>query len=93
MFMLTPPTIVWLTVLLQVTGLVTLVVMRLACTRQHQACCQSLFFVTLLALGVLTVLAVGVGESTWMASGTSLSATAVAATLDFRGDRRADTSY
>lgn len=69
------------------TGLACMIGIALCRNPKRQAHCHHVFFLALVALGFVTLLAVGADSGIWMGPGTGLSAMAVGATLDLRGDR------
>ncbi len=69
------------------TGLACMIGMALCRNPKRQAHCHHLFYLALVALGLVTLLAVGSDSGIWMGPGTGLSAMTVGATLDLRADR------
>lgn len=87
MWSLSLPVIFWLTIVVQLLGLGSMVAARLCGTYRGRAVCQQVFLVMLLALGLVTVIAVGADSDSWVTSGATLSIMTVCVTFDFRGDR------
>jgi hypothetical protein len=54
-----------------------------------QARFQQFFLVSLLLVGVATIVAMGLGPCCWLSSGTTFSLMVLAATCDFRGTTEA----
>ena len=52
------------------------------------ALCQEIFFVSLLAMGLATVLAILQGQACWLSGAATLGVMSVGATFDVRSSRR-----
>lgn len=87
MMTLSLPVIFWSTLVIQLLGVGSIVGARLCTGERGRGVCHRFFLVMLLALGLITVLAVMADSDTWVTSGATLSVITVCATFDFRGER------
>jgi hypothetical protein len=71
-------------VLVQFVGLVSVSLARVGERSSAQSCCQLVFFVCLLLVGIVSVLAVSAGIGCWFVCATTLALMALGATLDLR---------
>jgi len=84
MWIISEAILFWIAVSVFLLGLASVVLMRLAGGQtQHLYCWHCLFYMALLGLGLLTVVAVGVGNGAWMTSGAAMSVITIGATVDF----------
>ena len=72
----------WVAAAIQFLGLASLVGIRLAAHAPHLARLQPIFFVALLAVGMITIIAFTANNTSWLSSATTLSIMSVGATLD-----------
>jgi len=70
--------------LVQVVGLGSACLARIAEGSSRQTPCQWLFLVSLAAVGVATMALLAADASTWLVSATTLSVMILAVTVDFR---------
>jgi hypothetical protein len=88
MLTLSLPAIFWLTIVIQLMGVASIVALRLCGSDRSRLACQRLFVTMLLALAAVTLLAFGADSDCWATSGATLSVMTVCATFDSRSDRR-----
>jgi hypothetical protein len=69
-------------VLMQILGIAAAISARLSQTPVARKCSYRVFYVSLLAVFAITLLAVHVGHGVWISTGTTLAIMAVGATLD-----------
>ena len=81
------PAIFWLSLVLHLLALVSTVALRLRGSDRSRLACQRLFVTMLLAMGLLTVLAMSADSDFWVTSGATLSIMTVGASLDGRRDQ------
>jgi hypothetical protein len=74
----------------QVLGLLSAALTRLAEGSRRQSVCQWLFFVCLGLVGLGTIVSLGLPSGWWVASGATLSMMVVTATWDFGRSRPAE---
>lgn len=72
----------WIMLLLQVVGLASMVLTRIPHSTLLHSCCQKLFIVCLVVVGLATIYAMGSQCSTWAWCGTTFSVMAVGGTMD-----------
>jgi hypothetical protein len=83
----------WSTAAIQLITVVTIVAMQLLPHGRRRAACHRFFFALLLALGLVTVLAVSVASESWVTSGASLSVMTLCATFDLGGKAQQAASF
>ena len=86
MWSLSLPVMFWLTIAIELLALASMAAARLCGTNRRRAVCHQFFVIMLLALGLMTVLALSSDSHSWVTSGATLSIMTVCATFDFRGD-------
>ncbi len=86
MWTLSLPVIFWSTFVIQLLGLGSIVALRL-CDHGRRSNCQRFFVAVLLALGAITLFAVGADSDSWVTSGVTLSIMTVCGTFECRGER------
>jgi hypothetical protein len=79
----------WSIAALQVLGVASAAMARVAEGSPRQSVCQTLFFASLVLVGLATIVALGLGLSCWISCGTVLSVMSLAATWDFGRPQRA----
>jgi hypothetical protein len=85
--------IFWSTIVIQLLGLGSIVALRVCGSDRGRAVCQRLFVAALLALGLITIFAVGADSDSWVTSGATLSVMTVCATFDFRSERARSAAF
>lgn len=93
MWISSEPLVFWLSIVVLWAGLASVILMRGAASDRRQTHWHCLFYLALVGLGLLTVLAAGAGNGAWMTSGTGLSVITVGATLDFGGAARRESTF
>ena len=93
MWTLSVTVIFWATIVIQLLGLGSIVALRFCGSDRGRSACQRFFVTMLLALGVITILAVGADSDSWVTSGATLSVMTVCATFDFRGERARSAAF
>ena len=68
-------------------GLASVIGLRFCGTAANRACFCRLFYLALVVLGTVTMVAASAGTEFWIPSGTGLSVMTLGATLDFGGAR------
>ncbi len=76
------PCLFWLILGIQVMSLAVIIALRLLPRGRSRSVCQQVFFGLLLAMGLVTISAVGAASSVWLWSAASLSIMTVGATCD-----------
>ncbi len=76
--------LIGLAILFQLVGFVSVAVARFGEQSRRRRTGQALFFLSLVAVGVVTMLALAHTHDAWLPSGASLSLMAVGVTLDTR---------
>ena len=90
MWTLSLPCIFWSTIAIQLISVATIVAMQLFPLGRKHSACEQVFIALMLAMGLVTVLAVSSASDAWMTSGATLSIMTVCATFDFGArDRQA----
>lgn len=87
------PCLFWLILSIQVVSLAVIIALQLLPCGSSRTVCQRVFFGLLLAMGLVTVSAVGAASSAWLWSGASLSIMTVCATCDLGGATRGPASF
>jgi hypothetical protein len=82
-------TMFWPITALQVLGMASAAMARVAEGSRRQSACQNLFFACLVLIGLATIVAIGLGLGCWLSCGVVLSVMSVAATWDFGRSERA----
>ena len=90
---LSPHAISWVFLVVQLLALTSMVALRLCASDRSRLACQRLFVIMLLAMGVVSVLAMGGGSDFWMTSGATLSIMTVCTSLDCRGENAGSAAY
>ena len=85
--------IFWLTIVIQMISVVTIIAMQLFSDDRRRSLCQRVFFGLMMAMGLVTVMAVSSASDSWMTSGATLSVMTVCATLDLGASRRRAASF
>ena len=83
------PLIFWSVLVLQITGLASMVFARLPKPCPIQACCRSLFVGCLIIVGLATMYSIGMQNGCWAWCGTTFSIMAVGGTFDLGSTVRA----
>jgi len=78
------PAVMWILVGIQVAGLVSAGLTRIAEGSCCQSYCQWVFLGCLGLVGMATVVSIGLGPGWWLPSGATLSSMVLAAICDFR---------
>jgi hypothetical protein len=85
--------IFWLTIVIQMISVVTIIAMQLFSNDRGRSLCQRIFFGLMMAMGLVTVLAVSSASDSWLTSGATLSVMTVCATFDLGASRRRAASF
>ena len=93
MWTLSLPCIFWSTITIQMISVATIIAMQQFPHGRRRSVCQRVFFGLMMAIGLVTVLAVSSASDSWMTSGATLSVMTVCATLDIGADRRRAASF
>jgi hypothetical protein len=80
--------IFWSTIVIQVISFVTIMAIQLFPHDRGRGLCQRVFFGLMMAMGLVTVLAVSSSSDSWMTSGATLSVMTVCATFDLGASGR-----
>ncbi len=88
MWTLSLPCIFWSTVAIQLISAATIVALQLFPSGRKRNACEQIFIGLMLAIGLVTVLALGSASDAWMTSGATLSVMTVCATFDFGARER-----
>ncbi len=93
MWFTSEPVVFLVSIAVFLAGLVSVVMIRVGNNGQCHHRWHCLFYVALVALGILTMLAAGTDNSAWLTSGAGLSVMTVGITLDSDGAAHCDTSF
>ncbi len=93
MWTLSLPVIFWSTCVIQLLGLGSIVALRLCDNGRRRSTCQRFFVAVLLALGVVTLFAVGADSDSWVTSGVTLSIMTVCGTFECRGEHSGSVAF
>ena len=93
MWTLSLPCIFWSTIVIQLISVATIMALQLFPHGRCRSLCQQVFFGLLMAMGLVTVLAVSSASDAWMTSGATLSVMTVCATFDFGAKERRAASF
>jgi hypothetical protein len=85
--------IFWSTIVIQMISVVTIMAVQLFPHGRRRSLCQRVFFGLLMAMGLVTVLAVSSASDSWMTSGATLSVMTVCATFDLGANERRAASF
>jgi hypothetical protein len=85
--------IFWSTIVIQMISVVTIMAVQLFPHGRRRSLCQQVFFGLLIAMGLVTVLAVSSASDSWMTSGATLSVMTVCATFDLGANERGAASF
>jgi hypothetical protein len=75
--------IFWSTIAIELISVATIVAMQLFPHGRKRNACEQIFFGLMMAMGLVTVLAVSSASDAWMTSGATLAVMTVCATFDF----------
>jgi uncharacterized membrane protein len=87
------PCILWLTISIQLISVATMIAMHQLPHGRRRRVSQRVFFALMMAMGLVTMAAVGSAGNSWMTSGATLSVMTVCATLDLGESRRRTTGF
>ncbi|MHB0956187.1 MAG: hypothetical protein ACYC0X_07395 [Pirellulaceae bacterium] len=87
------PYLFWCTIAIQLISVATIVAIQLRPRGRRRSACEQIFIGLMLAMGLVTVLAISATSDAWLASGATLSVMTVCATYDLGARDRQAASF